>query len=282
MGFYDDELSVETSQPREYYRIQHGFDSSGNAATVYRLASGDRDVTYNGETFTATPVARGEWLVSPITGDVDFVLTLPANHALARRYVAVGGVPPQQVLVTVYRIQLNSMQPIQVWMGYVTSLAFEDHVAKFRVPSRTQQSMLRRLPIRTVRTDCPYVLFDSQCGLSRAAYQCLAGTTFVDGRTVWVNTVNSNPDQYYRDGELVMTDTGERMTIVDQKGLVLTLQQPIAELKFGKAVTLYPGDDHQRSTCRSKFNNVANYGGLPDRPTRNPFMPGNAGAFETQ
>src|SRR3546814_2715916 len=39
----------------------------------------------------------------------------------------------------------------------------------------------------------------------------------------------------------------------------------------GTAISLYPGCDHRRMTCKDKFNNILNYGGFDWIPTKNPM-----------
>ncbi len=42
-------------------------------------------------------------------------------------------------------------------------------------------------------------------------------------------------------------------------------------LVAGMTLKAYPGDDHTLATCATKFDNVANYGGFPYFPEKNPF-----------
>ena len=266
MAFADDETSVETSQPREFYEIVHG-------ATSYYVASGDRTITYNGHAFVATPSSRLEVAVSAVSATWEFVLALPASHALARRYVAMGGVPPQKILVTARRMQLNSGQVQQLHVGYVTSVSFDGHLAKFAVPGRVRAAMTRPLPTVLVDTRCGNVLYDAWCTVSRAANTVTTTITGTDGRIVFVSSVGGNPDGWYTYGELVHVPSGESMGIIDHTGGRITMQYPIAELLPGDSVQLVAGCDHLIGTCKTKYNNVVNFSGLPQRPTTNIHNP---------
>jgi uncharacterized phage protein (TIGR02218 family) len=274
VSFDVDEQSQSDSQPREFFEITHG-------VTSYYVASGDRDVLYNGNNFAATPSARSEWMVNPLTGaDGDMILTLPARHALAQRYVALGGVPPKQILLTARRKQLTSGEVLRFWQGYVTGVAFERHLAKFRIPERNQQSLQRRLPTVRVDTTCRNVLYDSWCQVARATFTVSTAAAFVDGRVINVGSVGGNPDQWAQRGELVHVASGESMMITSQVGVQLTLQYPIPEMKAGDSVQVVAGCDHSIATCVSKFSNAANYSGLPQRPTRNLFLTTGLGVEE--
>jgi uncharacterized phage protein (TIGR02218 family) len=271
--FDTDETSISDSQPREFIDAVHG-------VTRYGFALGDRDILYNGFNYVASPSARGNEKIDQATAQTNFEVTLPANHPLVARYVAMGS-PPQQILVTARRLQLTSGQVQQVWSGYVTSLSIQGHLAKFLVPQRTQQALQRRLPTVLVHTSCGNVLYDSWCQVARASFLVSTTVIFGDGRTLKVATMSGNPDQWAQGGELVHVPSGERMTIVDQTGQQLTLQAPIYELHAGDAVQIYAGCAHDIGTCRDKFNNVVNFSGLPQRPTGNPFAPTGLGALET-
>src|SRR3546814_7797331 len=64
--------------------------------------------------------------------------------------------------------------------------------------------------------------------------------------------------------------------IVDHVGTAITIQrmsyslQQAIDAGFPFDVILYPGCDHSRATCISKFNNLLNYGGYDFIPVKNP------------
>lgn len=269
----DNEVSYELSQPREFVEVTHG-------ATAYRWALGDRDITYNAQTFTATTSARAEINVVEATGEQQLTLSIPATHALARRYVAIGGVPPRQVLVTLRRQQLGTGAVEQLWTGYVTSLAFNGHLANLTVPERMQRSLARRLPTIVNATKCQAVLYDGQCKVTKATFTVSGTASPVDGRSVTVPALTGKPDHWAKDGRLVHVASGESVLIGDQVGVVLALQSPIYDLKAGDAVQVIAGCKKDIPDCRDKFSNVYNFIGLPNAPTKNPFFPTGTGAGE--
>jgi hypothetical protein len=77
---------------------------------------------------------------------------------------------------------------------------------------------------------------------------------------------------------MIETASGDLRYIIDHSGTQLTLIVPLSDLtedvndSSGDAlVALYPGCDHTRETCKDKFDNLANYGGFPWIPSKNPF-----------
>lgn len=264
MSFDDDETGPESSQPREIYDVTHG-------TTTYRIASGQRDVFYAGNRYIATPGARAELVIQALTEDAALELSLPASHALAQRYVALSS-PPNRIDVVVRRVQLTSGEALQIWVGSVTSMAFDRHVAKFRAPSRSRVTFQRRLPTIVTGSTCQHILYDGGCRIVRGAFTVNATVAGLDGRIVTVSTMGGNPDHWAQFGALLHVPSGEQMTIVDQLGDVITMQAPIVELAYGDAVQVSAGCDHSIETCKLKFSNVVNFGGQPDRPTGNAFV----------
>jgi hypothetical protein len=77
---------------------------------------------------------------------------------------------------------------------------------------------------------------------------------------------------------MLETEDGFFRYITSHAGNQITLIRPLRSLSdlvnssVGEAqVTLYPGCAHTRTACKDKFNNLANFGGFPLIPSKNPF-----------
>jgi hypothetical protein len=273
MTFDADERGVETSQPREFIEISHG-------TTTYRVACGQRDIYYNGALFAATaPAARGELRFDQVTSLVAMEIQLPANHAFVARYLAMSS-PPRQITATVRRQQLQSGDVQTIWIGYVVSIAIDRHTAKISVPARTAQALTISVPTMLVDSSCTNVLYDAGCAAVRGSFTISATVSAVDGRSVTVSSMSGNPDQWAQFGELIHVSSGEQMMIIDQTGTAITMQAPIAEMRLGDSIQIAAGCDHSIDTCSLKFSNVVNYGGLPQRPTSDIYLPHGFGIRE--
>jgi hypothetical protein len=66
----------------------------------------------------------------------------------------------------------------------------------------------------------------------------------------------------------------DRRLILSSSGDVLTLLLPFTSSPLGSTVIVFAGCDHTIATCKSKFNNVVNYGGFAFVPTKNIFQTG--------
>jgi hypothetical protein len=187
-----------------------------------------------------------------------------------------------------------------IWAGYITSMAFTGHIAKFRIPSKMSRAFQRKLPSITAGKLCPHILFDSNCRVDPAAWQVTVPVVTANGRTLTMASLGSIPpgvsgdlsdDTFLVFGDVVHSITGERQTILTQTGTVLNLGDPtftidmwapIPDLTTGDVVVLSAGCLHDKGACYAKFANMANMGGFPDLPTVNLFSFGNGmGIFST-
>lgn len=263
---------VESANPRE------GFEMTTPSVT-YREASGDLDLTISGQTYTASTISRSEQAISSAGGGSAMVVKLPVTHPLVQRYLA-NGVPPRQILVTIRRQEGALVE--QVWCGYVTSISCAKHDASLLVPSRSSETFKRPLPVYGTGRACPHVLYDANCKVDRTSFAVSTLVASHRGRTVSIASIAGKPDHWALGGELLHVPSSERMTVLDQVGVVVTIQAPIFELVDGDAIVLYAGCLHDIGpSCRDKFNNVINYGGFPDLPRGNPFVPGGLGIIQS-
>lgn len=278
--FLTDESSIESSQPREFYRIVQ------NLAVTYYIASGARDIDHDGHTYVASPITRTDIPVATLAADGGLTLTMPLTHPLVARYLAQGS-PPRQIQVTAYRKQLQSGEVEQIINGVVTSMAIDGHVAKFLVQSNFKRLLARRLPTISAGKLCPHILYDASCRLVRSTFTIGDdGTpllvTAVNGRRVTLDSIGGQPDHWAQFGELIHVISGERMSVVEQVGTTIDMQAPIPELQVGSAVYLSAGCAHDIVTCQTKFANQVNFGGFPQLPTKNPFVPTGFGVIEQE
>lgn len=286
MTFLSAAQSVEDSEPRELVVISINDDS-----TVYRHTSATRDIVYDGVLYTAIAIDRGEIAVTMPAVENDMILMLPIDHAVVRRYCQ-AGIPPKRVTVTVYRQDGGETEII--WVGDVTSMNAEGRVAKFRVPSRAGEWMLRPLPGVTAGRECGHLLYDTGCGVSRSGEgptgtdHLIASTViYANGRDVRVDLGHvARNGTWAENGELLHLDSGERMTISLQTDLNpgvsgvadLRMQMQIVGLSVGDTVWVFAGCDHSIEECRTKFDNKDRFLGFPQLPTKNPFIPAGYGA----
>jgi hypothetical protein len=295
--YAQDEASVQDSDPRELITIE----VNPPIGAVYRHTSGTEDVLHNGIVYKAIAIDRDELKTPMPEEDAEAQILIPIDHLLARRYPR-QGVPPSQIVVAIQRLQVRSGEVQQLWKGLVTSMAADDVIARFLIPSRTMQALKKLLPQLGAMRACPHVVYSTRgCKVSESGsspdgipFKCSTTTINVAGRDVRLDLSNVPADNarrtdWLRFGKLVHVASGEQRSIVKQTdpnpgvSTVTDIQlfERIVEMKNGDAVLLLAGCDHVVTTgCRDKFGNRGNYGGMPHLPTTgNPFKLNNFGQY---
>lgn len=288
MTFYGAESSVEDSEPRELIDI-----SINDGATTYAHTTATRDITYGSTVYTAIAASRGEIAVTmPGEQSNDVTLTLPIDHALARRYTQ-QGVPPKKIDVTIRR--QNGGETEVIWAGFITSMAAEDRKAMFRVASRAGEWMLRVIPTDTVGRACPVILYSEACGVDEdgdkdgLAFKVTTTVISVAGRDIRVDLGSTDRNGTWAEGgDVYHPSTKERMTVglqVDSNPgfsavATLTMQAQIIGLRAGDAVEIRRGCNHDVDACENDFGNRQNYKGFPHMPSTSPYPYGGLGGEE--
>lgn len=281
--FLDLKSSVEGSKPRFLYEIRQ------NLLVVYRITSGDRDISWNGYTWTAGQILSSELGVSSNTDDYEVALTLPIKHPVIQRYMAQQS-PPHKITVTIWEYQPDIGLAEQQWIGETPSISIDmkAHTASLRIPSRLTRSLERNVSSITAGFECPHLLYGIDCRASDEFTTIFTTVTAVDGRQV---TADISPylgdDQAFVRGDLTHVATGESMTIVSHASstgspVKIQMQAAIPEIKIGDSIRMRRGCDHSRTDCVDIFANLVNFGGFPHLPTYDLFVPGNeVGIFGT-
>lgn len=265
MTYLSDESSTELSAPRE------GVELILPGGQTYRVATGTRDVTLNGELYTAQPAQRGAIGVAQPSQDGPVKLTMPIASPFVERFLTTS---PRRVDVNIRRAQSGGQERV-VWRGHIAGATLDPGIVVFDVPARAGALLERRLPVITLGRSCGHSLYNDNCGVARASFQQNTTIAGFDGREITVASMGAHADDWARFGELVHVPTGERMTVFDHTGTKLTLERPLHGIKIGDAVQVFAGCDLTVGTCVGKFTNVVRYGGAPHLPRANMFLPTN-------
>lgn len=144
-----------------------------------------------------------------------------------------------------------------------------DVVVKSQLAQLTQQ-----LPRNVYQAACLNDLYDSQCGVNRAAYQ-LAGTVqSASPGYLALAAATPLPDRWLELGIVKFTsgaNAGLSRTIVAQSGngtnVTIQIARPFPfPIAAGDAFTAWPGCDKTQGACAGKFNNIVRFRGLPYVP----------------
>ena len=126
-------------------------------------------------------------------------------------------------------------------------------------------------PSTVYEPQCPHRLFDGYCRASESAYRVEATLTLVsfDGLYMGISR-NDHPQNHFALGRIRFRSGAaslfERHIKLSLNGAIEIVEAPPILPAVGDQVYLWPGCDKGLDTCRSKFNNVVNFGGFPFIP----------------
>jgi hypothetical protein len=292
VSFDSDEIGATSGRPVFVYAFV-------SALFGFNLTSYDEDVVFGGITFTSTPIDHGEASAVPVTQSREMTVILPVNHALCTT-LRTDGIMPRGVELTISTFHNTGGAPTlrQVWRGEIASIESDDYSSQLRIPASTDDRLAVKLPVVTAQRQCPHMLYDAGCAVSRVFFSpplspggsaafgdigVLATVTSVSGTAISINFVNGKPDGWFKDGEIVAPD-GERRSILSQTGTALVIDYPFRAASLVANVSIvqvWAGCDHTVEDCDQKFGNMDNFGGAPDFPETNPTAPTGLGVIES-
>jgi uncharacterized phage protein (TIGR02218 family) len=286
--FDDDERSTSGSRPIDLYIIT-------TPTQIYRLTSNQTDVVFGiggiatanntdvtgglgvGVVYTALTMARGPQMVAQDLTAREISIFLPITHPIVQRYASTG-VPEREVTVAIYRFQTKSSTAFQSWSGVAQSLTISGRVAEIKVPAVTDDALKVKLPVIAAQRLCNHVLYDRQCTISRTNLTITQVIIGISGSVV--TTILDGAATRYVFGDVEHVASGELRMILSQTVNSVTLNAPFSSAVVGDQVRIAAGCDHTIKTCRDKFLNVVNFGGMPHMNLDgafNPWAPGGLG-----
>ncbi len=258
------DLEAAGGAPVELYRFVQG-------AQVWAYTSGDEPVTYNGDTYAPTVIAR-----DAISGDASDTQKAELNIGVAIGTGVVqqllNGSTPGPIALTIYRYQRGAPSDVKtIFAGQVAAATWsagEVKITNTPVARVVQDSIPRFMYART----CVHALYDAGCGINPAAFSTVGTVlTVTDGGfIVTIVAAASKADGWFTGGVL-QDAAGGQAFIEGHVGQVLTLLDALPGLAAGATATLLAGCDRVRATCATKFNNLARFFGFPYIPTKNPY-----------
>lgn len=267
MPYIDDEISQHDGQPIELYRFV-------GPTVSYYYTSYYIDIIKDGNIYVAIPLKRAAIAAASADDPPSLDIEIPFNTQLIQDYAF--ALSPRSLELTIFRRHGESGGDVVYWEGTVASFKVEGRIATIRVPSTFAGKMSMSIPSFYFQTQCNHTLYDQFCQVNRAGFQVATTVTALGLTQVsfTVGSVGANPNDYFKAGEILRNSDGERRLILGQTGTSLSISYPFRQLLLGDSVTLFAGCDHVISTCRTKFNNVANFGGQPYIPIENPYERG--------
>jgi hypothetical protein len=269
-----------------------GGEMAGGLGTLY-YTSADVPVAFEGNEYLPAILTRSELTSGGReTGDGDVDLTMARDHAVARCFHY--GTPQLPVALTLYALHRDNLTADGDGTYTVTDEAEVRTLLEGAMGTRprfrgnactlafapAETLVDRTVPRYTCSRACPWLLYDVHtCKVNRATF-ALTGVTVdaVSGRVVTVPGLAAwaGSDAFKAKHGVLIPPSGAQETItdVDLTAETVTLLNVIPGLAPGDVVDILAGCDQLIGTCRTRFDNVVNFGGWPDMPVRNPWTGG--------
>ena len=269
MTFLANETSAEDGAPVELYELSVGFDT-------FNLTSAEDEFVDGVTTYTPTEVKRTTITVGPEDRQDVLELSLPSDHEFVQRFISIP--PGQEATLTIKRFhRFDGATPeILVWFkGIVRSVGFSDDGFRSTIAVTPLTGGLSRLVPRFLYSNvCNHVHYDSGCKVIQNNFRLQGTITVVDGFDITVPGASGFADDFFNSGFVSLGGSDFRL-VLDHTGDVLRLLLPFPNADLiGSAVDVFAGCDHSIVVCKTKYNNVLNYGGFAFVPTKNPFETG--------
>lgn len=245
---------------------------------VLRYTDFDLDLTAGGNVYASASLkfkrSRVRWIAGLEVDTLDISIFASTADLL-------NGLP---FLAQVERGVLDgaSLKLERGWMNLGSTVAetltlFNGRVAEVQV-SRTEarikiKSDLELLNVRMPRNlytpGCLYTLYDTGCGISRAAYAVNGSVTGGANRT-WFPSALTHAANWFDLGTVTFTsgaNNGITRTVRDFTSGAFLFSQPWPNVPaIGDTFTAWPGCDKSQATCTGKFANKTRFRGFPYIP----------------
>lgn len=274
MSFSSMEISNQDGIPIHFYELRWG-----NSAWFYNSSDRDLELTINGttETYLAVPISD-EGITTGGSNPSELRLNLPDDLPVVTLF---RGTPPSEnVRVVVLRMHAGDPEATVFFAGKVANVKRNGRGLATLFCSIGKQ---RRGGLRlTWSRACPHILYDAQCRAPQADFSHDAVVEAVTGNGFTLAAAPTlagalQATAGFFDGGIVAWDADGLGTIEQraiERGLSATeflIFGRADGLTVGQIITMFPGCNRLTQTCQDKFNNLVNYGGIPQMPGESPY-----------
>lgn len=263
MSYNDFEQSLDIGKPIELYEFIQGLQR-------WNYISGANSIVRLGQVYTPMPVKRDRIKQTSDIFKDSLKLDFPRDDPFAGQFL--GFAPEEVTTLTVLRGHYGDPDEeyIVYWKGRIVGAKAQQNT--ITVECESVFTSIRRPGLRArFEYGCRHPLYGRGCSVNREAYRVDTVVNAISGEVHITGTaLPPLPDGYFTGGMLIAPNGAARF-LTAHTGSTVTMNRPIRGLVGGQSVSLYPGCDHLRTTCKNKFNNLDNFGGFPFIPQRNPF-----------
>lgn len=266
MAYENYEISNDDGQPARGYRFQLG-------ATRWHYWSGPQDLSIGGELWASVPISDdGVKFSGEATTDV---LTLTAPDFVGPAKVFLNTPPSDEIEVTVFGFHAGESEMVIEYIGQITQIDWPTP-GTVKISCESLFASMERDGLRYGwQRSCPFALYDPRtCKADKTKYEVHAVILNANAGVITADAFASKPAGYFNGGFLAWKHPvrgNEFRGIEDHSGNTIVMFGTSDGLYYGLSVIAYPGCNRTLDHCINRFNNLPNYGGIPDLPGRSPF-----------
>lgn len=278
---------MKTSRHRGNSTDLYEFTYGDNPGDVFRYTSSEFNVDLDGETFVPLAIEREAIKSKGREMGGSFNITVPRTSELAELFQ---GTPPRRViLIRIWEGDVPEFDtPAELGAAPAAHLIWTGRVLESQHKEQTTllscdnlgAGMKRPGLHRFYQRECPFALFGTRCGASKAA----ASTTLTvfgqdpTDRTIgvdWLTETGFTDDQKENHIGGLVEFTGphgtESRVVVGVGTTSLDVDSPVGGLisEFD-TFTVTLGCQRTPDACQTLHGNIVNFGGMPYIPTDNP------------
>lgn len=266
--------AVQTYLAGNIFRQADIYTLTLRTGNTLRWTGADVPVRLDGLTFTPVPIERSKvrWVRGIEVDTLNMTLFPPADMLLdgVPFNVAARTGALNDALLLLERAFINdfSLPAVGAIHQFEGSVAVDLVTgADIKLSVKSYTSVLNReVPIRAFTPGCGNTLYDTGCGVNRAA-RALTGSVLAGSTRKAIKHGFSLTSGYLDHGAIEFTsgaNNGVMATIGRTTSDTLNLVVPLlADVATGDTYKVYPGCDRTLDTCTNKFANRARFRGFP-------------------
>lgn len=261
---------------------------SGGVEYYWWYNNSDRNIFYNNAEWKAVPISDSGVKLNGEAQSSSLEVTMPISEQFCEQFRLNGSVPSDTVWLRLRRIHAGDIDfttdpdeptvindALVTWIGTVDGINQIDEV-EARVRCSMLSASLRQPGLRYgYQKNCPHVLYNPlTCKVNKEDFRITGEVLAIDGNVIEVAEFGLQDEGWFNGGFLEYTlESGmlERRMIVTHSTSFVTIMGLPSGMVVADSISAFPGCDLTVNTCLVKYNNLANMGGFPQSPGRNPF-----------
>lgn len=266
MSYDSIERSNEDGRPIYLYSFTLG-------SATWRYTSSDQQVVQGG--YKWSPVAISDDGVKQTGEATTDGLNITAPSSIAPAQMFLGTPPSQAIMCRIFHMHEGDAESALCYIGEVTQVNLPQPGTAIITCDTIGASMQRDGLRLGWQRSCPYALYDEiTCKADKALHALDLTIIEVVGNAVKFDGIGGAADGAFNGGYIEWEHPVQGIEfrgIEAQVGTTVTMFGLADGLYYGLKVKAYPGCARTVSDCEGKFNNLDNYGGVPDMPGKSPF-----------